>query len=198
MLVMVMVFFVGMLGFNFPVFVATMVRIEFGLDAEVFGILSSLIAVGSIVGALLVARRDRPRRRMIVIAAAGFGVSVAVAAVMPSVWAFGAALVVVGFASISMMATANAYVQTSTTPAMRGRVMALYVAIFFGGTPLGAPFIGWVADHLGPRWAMGVGAFSGFLAAGIALAWYWRHRRTREDPPQASRVISTVTNSELA
>ena len=60
--------------------------------------------------------------------------TVAVAAVMPTVWAFGAALVVVGFASISMMATANAYVQTSTAPAMRGRVMALYVAIFFGGT----------------------------------------------------------------
>jgi MFS family permease len=175
-LVLLMVFFVGMLGFNLPLFTAAMVRIEFDLDAGVFGILSSLIAVGSVTGALLTARRDRPRLRTIGFSAGGFGIGLLACAFMPNVWTFGAALVAVGFVSLTMMATANAYVQTTTSPAFRGRVMALYVAIFLGGTPVGAPFVGWVADAFGPRWALGVGAFSGFLAGAIALAWYIRDR----------------------
>ena len=78
-----------------------------------------------------------------------------------------------------MMNTANAYVQTTTAPSMRGRVMALYLAIFMGGTPIGAPLIGAVADAAGPRWAIAVGAASGFVAAGIAAVFYLRTRQVR-------------------
>jgi MFS family permease len=78
-----------------------------------------------------------------------------------------------------MMNTANAYVQTTTAPSMRGRVLALYLAIFMGGTPIGAPLIGAVADLAGPRWAIVVGAASGLAAAGIAAIFYVRTREVR-------------------
>ena len=178
-LVMVMVFVMGTFGFNFSVFVATMARIEFRQEADVFGVLSSVLAIGSIVGALLAARRERPRLRTVTLAALGFGVGLGLAAIAPTLWLFGAALVVTGFCSLTMVTTANAYVQTTTRPAMRGRVMALFTAIFLGGTPVGAPIIGWIADALGPRFAMGVGMLAGLLTAVIGAAYYIRTREVR-------------------
>ncbi len=103
------------------------------------------------------------------------------AAAAPGVWAFGVALVVAGFACLTFVNATNALMQLSTEPAMRGRVMALRVGVALGGTPLGAPTVGWVSDHFGPRWGLGVGALSGFaacLVAGMAVArgWGWRAR----------------------
>jgi MFS family permease len=90
---------------------------------------------------------------------------------MPTYWSFAAVLIVVGLSALTMMTSANAYVQTTTAPNMRGRVMALYMAIFAGTTPLGAPLVGWIANLAGPRWAIAIGAASGIAAAGVALAW---------------------------
>jgi len=179
LLVFAMIALLGTLGFNFPIFISAMSRIEFGEGAGEFGILSSVIAIGSVTGALLAARRDRPRLRTLTLASAGFGASIAAAALAPDpVW-FGIALVLVGFSGLTSMTTANGYVQTTTAPAMRGRVMALYLAIFMGGTPLGAPLVGWVADAFGPRWSLGVGAASGLIAAGIAAVFWIRTREVR-------------------
>jgi MFS family permease len=138
-----------------------------------------VVAIGSVTGALLSARRERPRLRTITLAAAGFGASLTAAAIMPDPVTFGIALVLVGFSGLTVMTTANGYVQTTTAPAMRGRVMALYIAIFMGGTPVGAPLVGWVADTLGPRWSLGLGAASGFVAAGIAALYWIRVRQVR-------------------
>jgi Arabinose efflux permease len=179
MLVMVLVFLMGTFGFNFSVFLATMARVEFDRDADVFGVLSSVLAVGSIAGALLAARRERPRLRTIALAGLGFGVGLGAGALAPNIYLFGATLVVTGFCSLTMMTTANAYVQTTTRPSMRGRVMALYLAIFLGGTPLGAPVVGLVADSLGPRYALGVGMLAGFLSAAIAAIFYVRTREVK-------------------
>jgi MFS family permease len=85
----------------------------------------------------------------------------------------------VGLFAITMMTSANGYVQTTTDPVMRGRVMALYMAIFLGGTPIGAPLVGWVANVAGPRWSMAVAAASGLIAALIGLFWIIRARRLR-------------------
>ncbi|MEO5919663.1 MAG: MFS transporter, partial [Pseudolysinimonas sp.] len=178
-LVMTMVAILGTLGFNFPIFISAMARIEFGAGAGEFGILSSVIAIGSVTGALLSARRERPRLRTVTLASAGFGTSMTAAALMPNTVSFGIALVLVGFSGLTVMTTANGYVQTTTAPAMRGRVMGLYIAVFMGGTPIGAPLVGWVADGWGPRWALGIGAASGFLAAGIAAAYWIRTREVR-------------------
>jgi MFS family permease len=174
--VLVMVSIVGTFGFCFPIFIATMSTIEFGKGATEFGLLSSAMAAGAVVGALLAARRDRPRLGVVVIASAAFGIACAVAALAPSYVSFACALIIVGACSITMMSTANAYVQTQTAAAMRGRVMALYFAIFAGGTPIGAPIVGWAANMLGPRWAMGFGVLSGLVAAAIAGVWLLRTR----------------------
>lgn len=187
--IMAMVFIIGTFGLNFPIFAATMASVEFNHGAGEFGFLSSILAIGSVVGALLAARRERPRIRVIILSAAAFGVSCAVAAVMPTFETFAVSLILVGFTAITLMTTANGAVQTTTSPVMRGRVMALYMAIFLGGTPVGAPIIGWVANEFGPRWALGVGAMSGVVAAIVGGVWLMvAHRvRLRYDPSRKRR-----------
>jgi MFS family permease len=78
-------------------------------------------------------------------------------------------------AALTLTNTTNSLMQLSTEPSMRGRVMALRVGVALGGTPIGAPIVGWVADTFGPRWALGVGAASGFAAAGVAVYAMARH-----------------------
>ncbi len=177
--VLVAVFIVATLGLNFVLFIAAMVGTEFGLDAGAFGLMNSIMAIGSLAGALVSAGRKKPRLRIIFGAAAAFGATSGIAALAPGYFWFGAALVPVGFFAITMMTSANAYVQTTTDPAMRGRVMALYMAIFMGGTPIGAPLVGWVANVAGARWSMTVAAASGLIAALIGLLWIVRARRLR-------------------
>ncbi len=176
LLVFSMIAILGTVGFNFPIFISAMARVQFSAGAAEFGVLSSVLAIGSVTGALLSARRERPRLRTLTLASAGFGLSLAAAALMPEPIGFGVMLVLVGFSGLTVMTTANAYVQTTTAPALRGRVMALYMAIFMGGTPVGAPLMGWIADTLGPRWSLGAGAASGFIAAGIAAVYWVRTR----------------------
>ena len=157
-----MLFLIGTFGLNFPLFISTMAAGVFHVDARGFGILSSMMAVGTISGALLAARRERPLFRHLWIGATVFGVGCTFGAIAPSYWLFAAALVLTGIAAMTFTTSTNALMQLSTEPAMRGRVMALRLAVAFGGTPIGAPVAGWVANHLGPRWALGVGAASGF------------------------------------
>jgi len=175
--IMVVVFIVGTFGLNFPIFVATMSTVVFEHGAGEFGLLSSILAIGSVAGALLAARREKPRLGVIFVASAAFGLSCILAALAPGYATFAIALVFVGFTSITLLTTANATVQVTTAPAMRGRVMGLYIAIFMGGTPLGAPLVGLVANEFGPRWALGVGAASGLVAALIGLVFLARAGR---------------------
>ena len=177
--VFTMVFLVGTFGFNFGIFTATMARVEFGRDATAFGLLSSILAIGSVTGALMSARRERPRLRVIALSALGFAFSTAAASLMPTFETFAAALVLVGFTSLTMITSSNAYVQTTTRPAIRGRVTALYLTIFMGGTPLGAPLLGFIANEAGPRWALVVAAISGLAAASVAALWMRSTRNLR-------------------
>lgn len=192
---LVSVFLVGTFGFNFPIFISTMSTVEFGQGATEFGLLSSIMAAGAVAGSLLAARRTRARLVVAVVASAGFGVACVLGALAPTLWVFAVTLVAIGVASLTMMATANAYVQTTTDPLMRGRVMALYLAIFAGGTPIGAPIVGWVANVYGARWALAIGAASGLIAAGIAGLWMLRRRnRVLAETP----VPLPVDDRELA
>jgi MFS family permease len=120
-------------------------------------------------GALLGAGREKPRFKYLLWGAAFFGVGCALAAIAPLYWLFAGALVIIGIAALTFMNTSNSLMQLSTEPAMRGRVMAIRLAIALGGTPIGAPIVGWVADHFGPRWAIGVAAAAGIAAAAIGL-----------------------------
>lgn len=165
-----MVFLVGAFGMNFPIFASTM-AIEFGQEADGYGLLSSILAVGSLAGALLAARRDRARIRVVIGGTLLFAAAAAVSAFMPTYWAYAVTLMFTGFAVVTMLTTANGYVQTTTDPALRGRVLALYMAILMGGTPVGAPIVGWVADEWGPRAAILLGAVAAVVAFAIGATW---------------------------
>lgn len=167
---LIMLFLIGTFGLNFPIFISTMAVGVFHADARGYGLLSSIMAVGTMAGALLSARREKPHFRLLLAGAGIFGIGCTLAALAPGYWSFAGALVVIGIAALTLTNTTNSLMQLSTDPAMRGRVMALRVGIALGGTPVGAPIVGWVANHFGPRWALGVGAASGFAAAIVALA----------------------------
>jgi len=178
-LVLVVVFLWGTFGMNFAVFISTMTRIVFDLGPTQYGVLSSVLAIGAVSGALLSARREKPRLGILAWAALAAGAALTLAALAPNPWLFGLALVAVGVGAMTLMTTANSYVQTTTPPAMRGRVMALYMAIFVGGTPIGAPLVGLVAQTAGPRVAMLSAAAAAGLIVVIAVGYFLRTRALR-------------------
>lgn len=174
--VLLMLLLIGTFGLNFGVYISTMSVMVFHGDAGQYGMLTSTMAIGSIAGALLAAGRKYPRIELLLISGVVFGCGFAIAAVMPNHWLFGLALIIIGISAQTFTVTANSYVQLSTAPEMRGRVLAILLAIALGGTPLGAPLVGWVADTYGPRWSFAIGAASGLAAAIVGLRYLNKHR----------------------
>jgi MFS family permease len=174
-----MLFLVATFGLNFPIFISTMSVSAFHGGASQYGLLSSTMAVGSVTGALLAARRARPRFGLLLVGSAAFGFGCLAAALMPHVIGFGLALIVTGVAAQTLTTSTNSLVQLSTDPALRGRVIAILLAILLGSTPIGAPVVGWVADTFGPRWALGVAAAAGLGSALIGLLYLTRYRGLR-------------------
>lgn len=158
----VLVGFIGTFGFNFPIWLSAFADDVFDAGPGTYGLLNSLIAVGSVTGALLAARRTATRQRVLVGAALMFGLLEVAAALSPAFWIFAALMVPIGIFSLTFNVTANSSVQLATDPAMRGRVMSLFMMVFVGGTPVGGPLVGWVTDTYGPR--------VGFAAGGLVSA----------------------------
>jgi MFS family permease len=167
--VFLMLFLVGTFGLNFPIYISTMAVTVFHLGAGRYGLLTSTMAIGSVIGALLAARRPKPYLGLLVAAAIGFGAGCAAAAFAPNYLVFAVILIAIGGAAQTLTTSSNSLVQLSTEPRMRGRIIAIFLAIVLGGTPIGAPIVGWVADRVGPRWGLGVGAGAGLLAALVGL-----------------------------
>ncbi len=176
---LLMLFLIGTFGLNFPIFISTMAVKVFHAGAGKYGILSSMMAIGTVTGALLAAGRERPRIEFLLSGAAVFALGCALAAIMPNYWLFGGVLVVIGVSALTITNSSNALMQLSTEPVMRGRVMAIRLAIALGGTPIGAPIVGWVADRFGPRWALGVGAAAGLCGAIVMIHYLAKHRNLR-------------------
>jgi MFS family permease len=174
--VLLMLFLIGTFGINFPIFISTMSVTVFHAGARQYGLLTSMMAIGSVTGALLAAQRGKPHIALLLAAAAVFGFGFVLAAVMPNVGLFGLALIVIGVSTQTLTTSTISLVQLSTEPAMRGRVMAIRLAIALGCTPIGAPIVGWIADSFGPRWSLGVGAAAGFAAAIVGLHYLRKHR----------------------
>lgn len=169
----VLVGFIGTFGFNFPVWLSAYADDIFHAGAGAYSLFNTLMAVGSLVGALLAARRGTARLRVLIAAAAAFGALEIVTALAPSYWLFALLMVPIGIFGLTVNVTANTAVQMGTDPAMRGRVMALFMMVFMGGTPLGAPIVGWITDAYGPRVGFALGGVIATAAAvtiGLVLA----------------------------
>jgi MFS family permease len=174
-----MLFLIGTFGLNFQIFISTMSVKVFHAGASQYGLLTSVMAIGTIAGALLAAGREKPHFGLLLFGTAIFGFGCTLAAIAPNAWLFGMALVVIGVSALTFSNSTNSLMQLSTEPAMRGRVMAIRLAIALGCTPIGAPIVGWVADRFGPRWSLGVGAAAGFAAAIVGLHYLRKHRNLR-------------------
>ena len=174
---MLAVFIVATFNLNFQLTTALMSTVEFGGDAAAFGILTTILSVGSLLGSLLAARRKNVRIRLVVAAAVILGLASALTGIMPNRLAYALALPLCGLFAMTFTTAVQSYVQVRTPAHMRGRVMGIYTVVFFAGTPVGAPLIGWASDHLGPRIGLiGGGALS---VAGILILVMWLMRRMR-------------------
>ncbi|MFE0818829.1 MFS transporter [Streptomyces sp. NPDC058807] len=199
----VLVGFIGTFGFNFPVFLSAFADDVFHAGAGAYSLFNTLMAVGSLAGALLAARRGTARLRVLIAAALAFGTLEMVAATAPELWLFALLMVPIGVFSMTVNVTANTSIQMSTDPAMRGRVMALYMMVFLGGSPVGAPIVGWVTDTYGARAGFAAGgavAATAALVIGLVLArvgnlrlsvgWHRGHPQVRFVPRERREELA--------
>lgn len=186
LMILVLVFFVGTFGMNFQLTSALMATDVFGKGAEEYGVLGSFLAIGSLSGALLAAGRARVRVRLLMGAAVAFGVLEIAAGFAPSYLLFVLLCPLLGISVITVLNSCNALLQTESDPAMRGRVMAIYMTIVMGGTPIGSPFIGWIGEQYGARWTLVVGGV--LVLVGVALAVLVRSLAAGREP--AARAVS--------
>ena len=173
MLVLAVVFFAGTFGLNFQLTSALMATHVFDKGAGEYGILGSTMAIGSLTGALLAARRGTATSRLVVLAAVAFGSAEIVAGLLPTYLAFAIWTPVLGLCALTMITAANTTMQLAVSPEFRGRVMALYLMVFMGGTPIGSPIVGWIGETYGARWTLiGGGAITitGTLVAATLFA----------------------------
>jgi MFS family permease len=183
---------IGTFGFNFVVVLPLLARYTFDGGPGLYGVLSSVMAIGSVAGALATAGRGRPTRRLLLGTAIAFGVTALLAATAPNPVVMGVLLVPVGASMIAFIATANSTVQLHSDPALRGRVMALFVLVFLGSTPVGGPIVGWLSDphQFGPRAGLVVAGASTLAAALTAIAFSrpWSRARIAARPRPGLQV----------
>lgn len=184
--ILVMLFLIGTFGFNFPLFISTMAVSVFHSDARGFGLLSSIMAIGTTAGALFAAHQEKPRFVSLLAGVAVFAMGCTFAALAPGYWGFAGALVIIGAAAMTFTNGTNSLMQLSTEPSMRGRVMALRVGVGLGGMAVGAPILGWIANHFGARWSLGIAAVAAFMAALVAVLVITRRK---EPVPARSSVL---------
>jgi MFS family permease len=173
---------IGVFGLNMPVILAAFADHVFTQGVSGYSLYNSLTAVGALTGAILSARRhSTPRLRMLTSTLVVLGAMLVLASLAPTSWLFGILLVAVGFCTLQFLTGANSLVQTTCTPAMRGRVMSVYLLVLLGGQALGGPSVGWLIDHYGARASMlGCGSLVAVVAVSAGLAMARRSHLTLE------------------
>lgn len=189
---LITVFIIGTLAYNFNVTLPLLVRFTFHGGAGAFGLVSSSVGLGAIVGGLWVAGASNVTLPRLAKNGLYFGVTMAIAAVMPSLLLTLVALAVMGAFSLAFISQANTALQLNSPPEMRGRIMALYSVGFLGSTPVGAPIVGWIAQHAGPRYALGVGAASILFASGLIYLQAMRRRVHERSATEALKAEAPV------
>ncbi len=188
----VLVGIVGTFGLNFQITLALVDKVVFHKGAAAFGLLSSLLAAGALIGALFGARRTHPTIHLVILGAIAFGLLEVLVGVMPTFTTLAIFLVPVGLANITFSTAANSSVQLASAPEMRGRVMGVYMLVFAGGTPFGAPLVGWISQEFGARWGLIGGGVVSAAAGTVVLALSLRHAaRRRETHPSVPAESGT-------
>lgn len=159
----------GTFAYNFQVVLPLLARFSFGGGARAYGVMSSAMGVGAVAGGLLAASRANRPPEALAKAGMVFGSVAIVTSLAPNLWSAIVSLVLLGASSVTFIALGNATLQLAAAPAMRGRVMGMYTLAFLGTTPIGSPTMGWVGEHLGGRWAMGLGGGAVLVAALLTL-----------------------------
>jgi MFS family permease len=195
-LIMATIFCLTMFAMNFQVTNALMATTVFHKGATAYGLLGSMLAVGSLTGALLNARRTTPKLRTLLIAMTSVAVCTLLMALAPSYLLFALVLIPSGLASMTALTTSNSTVQVTSDPAMRGRVMALYMAINQGGAPIGAMIIGVMADHFGVRWALALASVVVLIAALISTLVVRRRRIEQSEENLVEEAFEPATVDE--
>lgn len=196
MLILMIVFCAGTFGMNFQMTSALMATDVFHRGAAAYGLLGTFLAVGSLTGALLAARRPVVPLRLVVGAAMAFGALEVVAGLLPTYTLFALWMPLIGLSSLTMVTAANTLMQVSTDAALRGRVMALYMMIFMGGTPLGAPVIGWIGEAFGARWTLLLGGLLTMAGVALSAGWYLRRRRVLTGVSGAGNLFPRVWDNQ--
>lgn len=171
---LVMMAFVGTLAYEFQVTLPVVAKETFHGGAAAYGFMTAAMGTGAVIGGLFTATRGRTGLRTLSLAAFGFGLAILLAALSPVLGAELAALAVVGWASVSFLATGNSTLQLGAEPSMRGRVMSLWAVAFLGSTPIGGPAIGWIVAESGGRIGLATGALACVFAGLIGVAAMWR------------------------
>ena len=168
---LVMSAFIGLFAYEFEVVLPLVARFTFDGDADTFGTMFASMGAGAIIGGLFVATRGRTSPRAIIAAATAMGLSMGATALAPNVWVAYATLVIVGISSSAFLTLSNSVLQLESSPQMRGRVVGMRATAILGARPVGAPIVGWIGEHMGPRYALGLGAVA---AIGVAI---WARKR---------------------
>jgi MFS family permease len=183
---LVMIAVIGTLAWEFQVSLPLMASNVFHGGAASYGVMASVMGAGAVVGGLISAARSRPRARALCLAAVGWGIAILAAAVAPSMALELAALVFVGYGSITFNSLAKTTLQLAAKPEMRGRVMALWALAWLGSTPIGGPIVGWAGQAIGARWALVIGGVAALACGVLALPALTRiDRRTAAPMPPA-------------
>jgi MFS family permease len=190
---LLMIAVVGTLAWEFQVSLPLMASKVFHGGAASYGVMASVMGGGAVVGGLISAARARPRARALCLAAIGWGIAILAAAVAPSMALELAALVFVGYGSITFNSLAKTTLQLAAKPEMRGRVMALWALAWMGSTPIGGPIVGWTGQAIGARWALVIGGVATLACGVLALPALTRiDRRPAPDTPPAPAARALV------
>jgi MFS family permease len=179
---LVLVAVVATLGFNPRVVLPLLARFEFDVGPDGYGLMSSVMAVGSVAGALYAAARARPTRRLLLAAVGLLGAGTLAGAAAPTLGWELLALPVMGAAMIVFLSSSNATLQLASAPRLRGRVMALHGMVFLGSVPFGSLLAAWLGEALGPRAPLSIGGVTCLLAAAVGLSMLRRARVAATEP----------------
>ena len=185
---LIMMAVIGTLAFEFQVSLLLVAKYTFHGAGGTYGLMTSAMGIGAVAGGLLTASRERHGLGAITRASALFGALILAVAIAPNLALALVALVLMGALNIAFVSRANATLQLASDPAMRGRVMALWSVAFMGSTPVGGPIIGWIGEHVGPRWGLATGGLSCLAAAAYGL----RQQRRADEPASEPWIAASA------